>query len=207
MRMPKPWKRTRRRCRAAVMPRTNRTTPSSRTRPPPATRMKRTRSTAKGIGRTAPGNRLPSWICRLIPTTTIGSFPADSGSAPSPATMAQGQIDEPTLPRPDAPTDQEGDPRAGGGSALDVLVHGEAERNDMVEHFGERLQGFAFSRFGWVQSYGSRCVKPPILHSDVHRPEPITVEWFRYAQIADRKTGQRHVDRSGDHPQLVFRAR
>jgi 5-methyltetrahydropteroyltriglutamate--homocysteine methyltransferase len=65
---------------------------------------------------------------------------------------------------------------------LDVLVHGEPERNDMVEHFGERLAGFAFSQHGWVQSYGSRCVKPPILYGDVSRPAPMTVEWWRYAQ-------------------------
>ncbi len=65
---------------------------------------------------------------------------------------------------------------------LDVLVHGEAERNDMVEYFGELLEGFAFTRHGWVQSYGSRCVKPPILYGDVVRPEPMTVDWARYAQ-------------------------
>jgi len=65
---------------------------------------------------------------------------------------------------------------------LDVLVHGEAERNDMVEYFGEQLDGYAFSQFGWVQSYGSRCVKPPILFGDISRPKPMTVEWIRYAQ-------------------------
>jgi 5-methyltetrahydropteroyltriglutamate--homocysteine methyltransferase len=65
---------------------------------------------------------------------------------------------------------------------LDVLVHGEAERNDMVEYFGELLEGFAFTRHGWVQSYGSRCVKPPILYGDVVRPKPMTVDWARYAQ-------------------------
>jgi len=65
---------------------------------------------------------------------------------------------------------------------LDVLVHGEAERNDMVEYFGEQLAGFAFSHNGWVQSYGSRCVKPPILYGDVSRPRPMTVGWARYAQ-------------------------
>ena len=58
---------------------------------------------------------------------------------------------------------------------LDVLVHGEFERNDMVEYFGEQLDGFAFTRHGWVQSYGSRCVKPPIIYGDVARPRPMTV--------------------------------
>eukprot|EP01041_Mallomonas_annulata_P015628 gene15628-33015_t len=70
---------------------------------------------------------------------------------------------------------------------LDVLVHGEAERNDMVEYFGEQLDGFGFTRFGWVQSYGSRCVKPPILFGDVARPGPMTVGWTAHAQsLADR---------------------
>jgi len=70
---------------------------------------------------------------------------------------------------------------------LDVLVHGEPERNDMVEYFGEQLGGFAFSRFGWVQSYGSRCVKPPIIYGDIYRPQPITIEWSRYAQSCTHK--------------------
>ena len=70
---------------------------------------------------------------------------------------------------------------------LDVLVHGEAERNDMVEYFGEQLAGFVFSGNGWVQSYGSRCVKPPIIVGDVARPRPMTVDWIRYAQsLTDR---------------------
>ena len=65
---------------------------------------------------------------------------------------------------------------------LDVLVHGEAERNDMVEYFGEQLEGYVFSRFGWVQSYGSRCVKPPILFGDITRPNAMTLDWTKYAQ-------------------------
>ncbi len=65
---------------------------------------------------------------------------------------------------------------------LDVLVHGEFERNDMVEYFGEQLDGFAFTRHGWVQSYGSRCVKPPIIYGDVQRPAPMTLRWTTYAQ-------------------------
>jgi len=70
---------------------------------------------------------------------------------------------------------------------LDVLVHGEAERNDMVEYFGEQLEGYAFGEFGWVQSYGSRCVKPPILFGDISRPKAMTVEWTRYAQSLTTK--------------------
>jgi 5-methyltetrahydropteroyltriglutamate--homocysteine methyltransferase len=70
---------------------------------------------------------------------------------------------------------------------LDVLVHGEAERNDMVEYFGEQLSGFTFTANGWVQSYGSRCVKPPVLFGDVTRPHPMTVNWTRYAQSLTRR--------------------
>jgi 5-methyltetrahydropteroyltriglutamate--homocysteine methyltransferase len=70
---------------------------------------------------------------------------------------------------------------------LDVLVHGEFERNDMVEYFGEQLDGFAFSKNGWVQSYGSRCVKPPIIYGDVSRPKPMTVKWTAYAQSLTSK--------------------
>lgn len=70
---------------------------------------------------------------------------------------------------------------------IDVLVHGEAERNDMVEYFGEQLEGFAFTQFGWVQSYGSRCVKPPIIWGDVSREKPMTVNWTQYAQAQTAK--------------------
>ena len=70
---------------------------------------------------------------------------------------------------------------------LDVLVHGEPERNDMVEYFGEMLDGFAFTQNAWVQSYGSRCVKPPVIYGDVNRENPMTVEWIRYAQSKTKK--------------------
>ncbi|CAL4317975.1 5-methyltetrahydropteroyltriglutamate--homocysteine S-methyltransferase [Buchnera aphidicola] len=70
---------------------------------------------------------------------------------------------------------------------IDVLVHGESERNDMVEYFGEHLDGFVFTDYGWVQSYGSRCVKPPIIVSDISREKPITVEWSKYAQSLTKK--------------------
>ncbi len=70
---------------------------------------------------------------------------------------------------------------------LDVLVHGEAERNDMVEYFGEQLEGFAFTQYAWVQSYGSRCVKPPIIYGDVYRPQAMTVMWSKYAQSQTEK--------------------
>jgi 5-methyltetrahydropteroyltriglutamate--homocysteine methyltransferase len=70
---------------------------------------------------------------------------------------------------------------------IDVLVHGEFERNDMVEYFGEQLEGFVFTKNGWVQSYGSRCVKPPIIFGDVSRPNPMTVYWSQYAQSLTEK--------------------
>ena len=70
---------------------------------------------------------------------------------------------------------------------LDVLVHGEPERNDMVEYFGEQMSGFVFSQNAWVQSYGSRCVKPPIIYGDVARPNPMTIEWITYAQSLTKK--------------------
>ncbi|MGN6862193.1 5-methyltetrahydropteroyltriglutamate--homocysteine S-methyltransferase, partial [Neisseria sp. P0021.S004] len=70
---------------------------------------------------------------------------------------------------------------------LDVLVHGAAERNDMVEYFGELLSGFAFTPYGWVQSYGSRCVKPPIIFGDVSRPAAMTVAWSTYAQSLTKR--------------------
>ncbi|HEY5392059.1 MAG TPA: 5-methyltetrahydropteroyltriglutamate--homocysteine S-methyltransferase, partial [Hanamia sp.] len=70
---------------------------------------------------------------------------------------------------------------------IDVLVHGEFERNDMVEYFGEQLAGFAFTQNGWVQSYGSRCVKPPIIYGDVYRPHPMTVYWSKFAQSLTKK--------------------
>ncbi len=70
---------------------------------------------------------------------------------------------------------------------IDVLVHGEPERNDMVEYFGEMMDGFGFSKNAWVQSYGSRCVKPPFIYADVSRPEPMTLEWIKYAQSKTNK--------------------
>ena len=119
---------------------------------------------------------LPAW-----PTTTIGSFPQTTEIRGLRLDFKQGRLDSSHYRTgiaehiKQAITEQE---RLG----LDVLVHGEAERNDMVEYFGEHLDGFVFTQNGWVQSYGSRCVKPPVIIGDISRPEPITVEWARYAQ-------------------------
>ena len=116
-----------------------------------------------------------------LPTTTIGSFPQTEEIREARRRHRLGELTEAeyhaflTQQIEDVIAEQE---RLG----LDVLVHGEPERNDMVEYFGEQLDGFAFSQFGWVQSYGSRAVKPPILYGDVSRPSAMTVEWWRVAQ-------------------------
>ena len=90
---------------------------------------------------------------------------------------------------------------------LDVLVHGEFERNDMVQYFGEQLAGFAFTKHGWVQSYGSRYVRPPILFGDVSRPEADDGRMVAIRPVADQEADEGDADRSGHHPELVVRAR
>lgn len=123
----------------------------------------------------------------LYPTTTIGSFPQTQEIRQARLAFRKGELDagDYTVRMQQeikfAVKQQE-------ALGLDVLVHGEAERNDMVEYFGEQLDGYAFSQFGWVQSYGSRCVKPPILFGDISRPKAMTVEWIKYAQsLTDKK--------------------
>ncbi|UTM56739.1 5-methyltetrahydropteroyltriglutamate--homocysteine S-methyltransferase [Photobacterium sp. CCB-ST2H9] len=116
-----------------------------------------------------------------FPTTTIGSFPQTAEIRQARLKFKKGELDQDTYISQmqaeitHAVREQE-------ALELDVLVHGEAERNDMVEYFGEQLDGYAFSQFGWVQSYGSRCVKPPILFGDISRPNAMTVAWTQYAQ-------------------------
>lgn len=117
----------------------------------------------------------------LFPTTTIGSFPQTETIRRARRLHRSGQLSASEY-RQAMHAEIERCIRAQEALGLDVLVHGEAERNDMVEYFGEQLDGFAFSRNGWVQSYGSRCVKPPILYGDVQRTSPMTVQWIRYAQ-------------------------
>ncbi|HEY4201163.1 MAG TPA: 5-methyltetrahydropteroyltriglutamate--homocysteine S-methyltransferase [Devosiaceae bacterium] len=115
-----------------------------------------------------------------FPTTTIGSFPQTHEVREQRAAFKKGQIDATTY---DAFLEAETERavRIQEQIGLDVLVHGEFERNDMVEYFGEQLDGFAFTRNGWVQSYGSRCVKPPVIYGDISRPAPMTVRWSAYA--------------------------
>lgn len=117
----------------------------------------------------------------FLPTTTIGSFPQTPDIRASRAAFKKGEISQQKYD-----TDMEAHItyaiREQEALNLDVLVHGEAERNDMVEYFGEQLAGYAFTQNGWVQSYGSRCVKPPVIYGDIYRPYPMTVKTARFAQ-------------------------
>jgi 5-methyltetrahydropteroyltriglutamate--homocysteine methyltransferase len=121
-----------------------------------------------------------------FPTTTIGSFPQTADVRKARAAYAKGamsQSDYNGFLREETARTVRWQETIG----LDVLVHGEFERNDMVQYFGEQLSGFAFTKEGWVQSYGSRCVRPPILFGDVSRPQPMTVGWWTYAQSLTNK--------------------
>jgi 5-methyltetrahydropteroyltriglutamate--homocysteine methyltransferase len=141
--------------------------------------------TASGAHRGPAAERRTSQEARLhlpqLPTTTIGSYPQTPTIRKARAALRAGEIDEAEYVRrmkaeiADVIDLQE---RLG----LDVLVHGEPERNDMVQYFAEQLDGLFATQNGWVQSYGSRCVRPPILYGDVSRPHPMTVEWITYAQ-------------------------
>ena len=121
-----------------------------------------------------------------FPTTTIGSFPQTADIRKARGEYRSGKLDAGAYTAA-MHREIERAVREQEKLGLDVLVHGEAERSDMVEYFGEKLDGYAFSEFGWVQSYGSRCVKPPILFGDIRRPKPMTVEWIRYAQSLTQK--------------------
>ncbi|CAB3762270.1 5-methyltetrahydropteroyltriglutamate--homocysteine S-methyltransferase [Paraburkholderia solisilvae] len=138
------------------------------------------------------GQRLNPYITRAskqaarlklpaFPTTTIGSFPQTAEIRHARSQFKAGALDEAGY-QIAMQAEIVRSVREQEALGLDVLVHGEAERNDMVEYFGEQLEGYAFSQFGWVQSYGSRCVKPPILFGDISRPKAMTVEWITYAQ-------------------------
>ncbi|GAA4020407.1 5-methyltetrahydropteroyltriglutamate--homocysteine S-methyltransferase [Allokutzneria multivorans] len=116
-----------------------------------------------------------------LATTTIGSFPQTGEIRRARADFRAGRLG-PNEYRRLMRAEIERVVRLQESIGLDVLVHGEPERNDMVQYFAELLDGFAATEFGWVQSYGSRCVRPPILFGDVSRPEPMTVEWAEYAQ-------------------------
>ncbi len=117
----------------------------------------------------------------MFPTTTIGSFPQTQDVRNARLRFKKGELSQPdytTFLKQKTAECVRFQEEVG----LDVLVHGEFERNDMVEYFGEHLDGFLFTSNGWVQSYGSRCVKPPVIFGDVSRPRPISIEWSSYAQ-------------------------
>lgn len=120
------------------------------------------------------------------PTTTIGSFPQTAEIRQARSQFKSGALDQEGY-EVAMKAEIERSVREQESLGLDVLVHGEAERNDMVEYFGEQLNGYTFSQFGWVQSYGSRCVKPPILFGDISRPKAMTVNWIKYAQSLTSK--------------------
>jgi len=126
------------------------------------------------------------WKLPAFPTTTIGSFPQTPQIRKARAAYKRGEtghLDYLNSMRDEIRMVVERQEQLG----LDVLVHGEPERNDMVEYFGEQLWGYAFSANGWVQSYGSRCVKPPLIYGDVYRPEAMTVGWSQFAQSLTQK--------------------
>ncbi|WP_323754319.1 5-methyltetrahydropteroyltriglutamate--homocysteine S-methyltransferase [Marinobacter sp.] len=138
------------------------------------------------------GNRQSPYAQRILlqqqklqlpafPTTTIGSFPQTPEIRQARLQFRKGDLAAADY-KAQMKAEIERCIRNQEALGLDVLVHGEAERNDMVEYFGEQLEGYAFTRFGWVQSYGSRCVKPPILFGDIRRPKAMTVDWIRFAQ-------------------------
>ena len=121
-----------------------------------------------------------------LPTTTIGSFPQTKEIRQTRASYKKNELsyeDYAHFMKNEIKLVVDEQEKLG----LDVLVHGEPERNDMVEYFGENFDGFAFTKNGWVQSYGTRCVKPPIIYGDVSRQKPITVDWTKYAQSLTKK--------------------
>jgi 5-methyltetrahydropteroyltriglutamate--homocysteine methyltransferase len=117
----------------------------------------------------------------LFPTTTIGSFPQTTEVRSWRAKFKKGELSQKEY-NDLLQKETEETIRFQEETGIDVLVHGEFERNDMVEYFGEQLDGFTFTKNGWVQSYGSRCVKPPVIYGDVSRPNPMTVKWAEFAQ-------------------------
>ncbi len=121
-----------------------------------------------------------------LPTTTIGSFPQTPAIRAARAAFKRGALGEADY-RQKMEAEITLAVREQEALGIDVLVHGEAERNDMVEYFGEQLDGFAFTQNGWVQSYGSRCVKPPVIYGDVARPRAMTVAWTAFAQSLTTK--------------------
>ena len=132
------------------------------------------------------GRQQARWKLPAFPTTTIGSFPQTADIRQARAAHKRGEISH--LDYLDRMRDEvrrvvQKQEELG----LDVLVHGEPERNDMVEYFGEQLWGYGFTANGWVQSYGSRCVKPPFIYGDVYRPEAMTVGWSQFAQSLTEK--------------------
>ena len=158
--------------------------PQSGRRAAPGRRQRRHAPPPAAVRRAARGPAAPLGL-PLLPTTTIGSFPQTTEVREARAALKKGEW---SAEQYEAFCREEiaRTVRFQEEIGLDVLVHGEFERNDMVEYFGEQLDGFAFTANGWVQSYGTRCVKPPIIFGDVSRPQPMTVRWSPVRPVAHR---------------------
>ena len=191
---------------AAIASRRVRPAAAQRPDPGPHRRRSPRRATTRGPAedrRAAQNDRLQ---LPALPTTTIGSYPQTSAIRVARAALRAGR---------DRRAEYERRMRAEIADVialqeqlgLDVLVHGEPERNDMVQYFAEQLDGFFATQNGWVQSYGSRCVRPPILYGDVGRPHADDRRVDHLRAVADRQTGQGHADRPRHDPGVVVRAR
>ena len=154
--------------------------------------------------RSAPRRRPRTCGCRALPITTIGSFPQTGELRAARAALVAGELDEARV-RAAGRAEIERVIRLQERLGLDVLVHGEPERNDMVQYFAEHLDGFAVTAHGWVQSYGSRCTRPPILHGDVAAAGADHRAVGPLRAVADGQAGQGHAHRAGHDRRLVVR--
>ncbi len=145
-------------------------------------------------------------IPELFPATTIGSFPQTDEIRQTRAKEKRGEIDWAAY-KEAMQGEIEKVIRFQEDVGLDVLVHGEPERNDMVQYFGEQLEGYVFTEKAWVQSYGSRYVRPPIIFGDVLRPSAMTVDWISIRPVTHRQAGQGDAHRAGDDARVVIRPR
>ncbi len=161
---------------------------------------------ARAVRRSAARAQRAAFDLPAFPTTTIGSFPQTEEVRKARAANAKGTLSDADY-NAFLRKETEAAVRWQEEIGIDVLVHGEFERNDMVQYFGEQLSGYAFTQHGWVQSYGSRYVRPPIIFGDVSRPQPMTVEWSAYAQSLTEQADEGHADRPGHHAVLVVRPR
>ena len=207
-RRPRSGRRTRWRPPTTQPPRARRRPKSTMPRWPQRVAAHRRRRCAAATARSpsAPTFSTQRFNLPAFPTTTIGSFPQTAEVRNARAAHAKGALSDAAY-KTFLQNETARAVRWQEEIGLDVLVHGEFERNDMVQYFGEQLAGFAFTKHGWVQSYGSRYVRPPILFGDVSRPEADDGRMVAIRAVADQEADEGDADRAGDHPQLVVRAR